>query len=499
MINKKLFQKYISKHKDVVYIVVLVFLILFAWAPLLSMIPRGNGYMYMLSHIQNWFWGRHYPLSGFSSAAAVSGVIFRTFFGADIRPYLWTELIVIMGTGVLFYWFVRVVTRKKIVAFAAALLFSVNYFGNFAMLISDCYCYFMERVLNVPFLIVSLIFLGLFFERKGIFLLLSLTFYFVGIGLGHFSFFFSGVFLFYPFFWYVIKGKKRTAWLTGARIGLSYLGITLFFLLIQQINESGFRSSWTFQEFLLNPQKYHYLEYMIRQLVYWSQYPPIVHSFFRVPFEHQNLVSVQNAISITPYVLMTYAIASIFIYKMLPQQRAMLFAVIFAAASNFYLNAYFGQYAIAYDAGSNRYLYFPTFLLAIFWSLFLWALCWKRNSWKVFIGVVILASYYLVNTTLISDNFRSVAEWNKPTKALYDYSVKTNSQREPYTLILGEYPAIKLQEAQFLTEMIGRDRVVYMSESLDMGDWRPFADKARHIIKLTYDRTCECVREERVK
>lgn len=454
----------------------------------------------MLSYVQEWFWGRQYPLTGFSSAAAIAGAIFRKFYGAHMGPYLWTELLVMLLISLLFYWFVRVLTKKRFVAFTAALIFTVSYFGNFDMLVNTCYCYFMERVLVVPLLILSLIFLQFFLERaQSKLFVISLIFYFIGVGLGHFSFLFTPIYLFYPFFWYVFKKRKRKDITRGAIVGLSYVGISILFLLLQQVHESGLRSTWTFQEFLLNPQKYHYVDNMLRQLVYWSHYPPLIRSFLDVPDFHQNILSVQNAIESTLTIAVAYIIASVVIYRKLPQQRPMLLSTMFAAAAIFFLNAYFGQYDIANQPGTNRYLYFPTFLLSMFWSLFLWAAFWKKKSWMGLVGVGILIVYYVINVTLLYDNFRAVTEWNKPTKVMYEHILKTRDRLDSNTLVLAEYPAIKLQEGQFLTELVGANQVHYISENLDVADWRPIATQSSHIIKLSYDKNCQCVVEERVK
>lgn len=456
--------------------------------------------MYMLANVQEWFWNRQFSLTGFSAAAAIAGAIFRVFFGANLSLYLWTELLVMLSIGVLFYWFVRVLTRHSVVAFAASLIFTVNYVGNFDMQVNTCYCYFMERILNVPFLIISLIFLHLFLEQnKQILLVSSLLFFFIGVGLGHFSFLFTPIFFIYPFFWFLFKRVRARYIFTGLGISLCYVGITILFLLLQQIHEAGLTAKWTFFQFLLHPMQFGYPGNMLRQLVYWSQYPTIVSSFFDTPYFHQNALSVSNAIAIAPGVAAAYIIASIVTWRALPKHRAMLLSTIIATGVIFYLNAYFGQYDIPNQPGTNRYLYFPTFLLSIFWAYFLWAVFWRKKSWRVSIGVGFLVGYYIINTTLVRDNFMAVSEWNKPTKALYEHIVTMRDLLEPNTLILGQYPAIKLQEAQFLTELIGNGNVHIMSDSLDVDDWRPIASASSHIISLIYDNECECVREEIVK
>jgi len=478
----------------------------YAWRPLPQGVLRGNGYVYMLSQVQEWFWGRPYTLTGFETAAVISGAVFRKFFGANMDLYFWTELFVILTIGVCFYAVVRILTKHRLVAFAASLIFTVNYFGNFDMLVAACYCYPMERVFNVPLLLLSFIFLLLFLERtrRGYYLV-SLFLYFLGVGLGHFSFFFAAPFLFFPFFWYVYN-KKGKMIRRGALIGISYAAIIVFFVLVQQINESGLGPTWSLWEFFLHPQKYHYIESIIAELTYWSQYPPIFFPFIqRVIFHYQTnrllhtFLTAPNAREISPYVFCTYIIATTVIYKKLFQQRAMLLTIICSTVIIFFLNAYFGQYLIANQSGSNRYLYFSTFLLAIFWSFFLWAVFWQKGSRIAIWGIVVLLGYYFINEALLSDNFREVHEWNESTKIVLGYIVHARPYLTSNTLVIGPHPEIGTQESEFLTEQIGKGGVVYLSESEDVNTLKEIASKSAQVIKLRYDKKCRCVHEEKIK
>jgi len=491
---------------DGIWLFLLLSLSWYAWRLLPQGILRGNGFMYMLPSVQKWFWGRPFTLTGFEVAAAISGAVFRKFFGANMGLYLWSELFVILTIGVCFYAVVRILTKHRLVAFAASLIFTVNYFGNFDMLVAACYCYPMERVFNVPLLLLSFIFLLLFLERtrRGYYLV-SLFLYFLGVGLGHFSFFFAAPFLFFPFFWYVYN-KKGKMIRRGALIGISYAAIIVFFVLVQQINESGLGPTWSLWEFFLHPQKYHYIESIIAELTYWSQYPPIFFPFIqRVIFHYQTnrllhtFLTAPNAREISPYVFCTYIIATTVIYKKLFQQRAMLLTIICSTVIIFFLNAYFGQYLIANQSGSNRYLYFSTFLLAIFWSFFLWAVFWQKGSRIAIWGIVVLLGYYFINEALLSDNFREVHEWNESTKIVLGYIVHARPYLTSNTLVIGPHPEIGTQESEFLTEQIGKGGVVYLSESEDVNTLKEIASKSAQVIKLRYDKKCRCVHEEKIK
>lgn len=493
--------KFLSKRKlltDVILVFLLVILFSWAWRFLLQEIIRGGGYVYLTSHFQNWWWGRPLTFTGFQAAAIISSGISLKLFGINMSLYFLAEFFILLLIAMLFYILIRLMTKNPFVAFSAALILAVNYFGNFDIIMA-CYCYLGERVIVVPFLLASFIFLHLFLEKsKKRYFIISLFFYFLGVGLGHFSVLFTAPYLFYPFFWFVFNHAKVKDIGKGILIGLFYLGLSGFFIAIQQINEAGLNNNLSIFQYLLHPQKYHYFEYMLRQLTYWSQYPPVIDAFLVGRSELHNVPSVIDAIQITPYIAIVYLLVSVLIYKKLPKQRALLFTVIFATATIFWLNPWFGQYAVATQAGANRYLYFPTFLLSIFWSLFLWAVFWK-NSWKLLVGVFILITYYVINLSLISDAFFQRAWENEPTKAIINYFVGIRKDLAKNTLVVGSYPAITLYESIFYTEQLGKGEVVFVSDDDPYTDWKKMASSSAQVIKLTYSRKCRCVKEEKLK
>lgn len=494
--------KFILKRKlvsDIILVSLLIVLFSYAWRYLLNEVIRGGGYVYLTDYFQGWWWSRQLTFTGFQTAAIISSGISMKLFGVNMFFYFLTEFFVLLLIAVLFYILIRLVTKNALVAFTASLIFSVNYFGNYDMIMA-CYCYLGERVIVVPFLLASLIFLHFFLERsKKKHFIVSVFFYILGVGLGHFSVLFTAPFLFYPFFWYLFNRLKLTDLIKGSIIGLSYLGLSGFFILIQQINESGFNKEVSLIQYLLNPQTYHYFEYMLRQLVYWSQYPILISAFLEGGKEIHNTVSVLNAIQITPYIVIIYLLASIFICKKLPKYRAMLFTVIFSTSAIFFLNPWFGQYVVATQVGANRYLYFPSFLLSIFWSLFFWAAFFKKKSWKLVIGVFLLAFYCFINIILLRDAFNERQWTNRPTKAITNHFVNMRKNLTKNTLVVGSYPAITANEAGFYTERIGKGEVIFYSEEDPYSDWRKIASISAHVIKVKYDRGCRCIKEERIK
>lgn len=496
------FLKFISKRKltiDSVLLLLLVVLSSYAWRFLPQQLIRGGDYMYLTSAMHSWWLRRPFTFTGFQTSAAVSGIIFPKLFGTNMLLYFGIELLVILLIDVLFYTLVRIITKSRFVAFSASLIVAVNYFGAFDMFYS--YTRFVERIIVVPFLLLSFLFLQLFLERYKIkHLIWSFVFYFLGNGLAHFSLIFTAPYVLYPIFWYFFTRMKEIR--KGIFIGSSYLGLSIFFVMIQRINEPGFTGRASFLEYLLHPQRYHYLSDMLRQLVYWSQYPPLIEAVLngRNGNVLQNVPSVANAIAITPFVAAFYIFTSIYVYKKLVKQRHVLFTVIFSVPVIFYLNSWFGQYNIPVQAGANRYLYFPTFLLAIFWSLFLWVAFWRNKSWKLLlIAVFILTIYYSINLTLLKGSFLQLDWVNQPTRKIVEHFIHMRKNLPKNTLVIGQYPVIGIYEAIFYTEQVGKGEVRLASENDPYDHWRNIASTSAHIIRLGYDEECQCVKEEKIK
>lgn len=489
-------KEYFNK-SDLFSIILLIVLSWYAWRLLPELTIRSDGFIYLLERTHRWFWGQKYAISGFETAAVVFGGLFSKLFGPNIPLYLWTEIIVVLLISVFFYIFVKILTKRSIVAFSGALIASSSYFGNWDMLGIHCYCFFLERVTVVPILLTSFIFLHLCLERSKLkYYFISIGTYFLGVGLAHFSVLFTPAYLLYPFFYRFFNHRKKKDIVGGGLIGISYLLLSCFFVLIQQINESGLRPTWGFFEFLFNPQKFPYFEKMIHQLVFWSQYPPLLQNIDdSYPFTY---LTVENASSIALWVVVVYIVSGVLIYLRLPKHRPILLTSIFGIATIFYLNAYFHLYDIA-QPDSSRYFYFPTFLLAIFWSYFLWAAFFQRKVYLLIaMGLLILTVYYYVNTWLIESKIKEItSNWERSTIAIFDKMRKINDSLNKGTVVIGSYPEIGPQEAEFFTEKLGKGRVVYVSE--DNPEWRSIASSSAHAIKLSYDKNCECVRQTKLK
>lgn len=486
---------------DLFLILLLLTLTYAVWSRLPEMTIRGDGFVYMLQDVHLTFFKTPLFFTGFELSAMVFGYLLPKVFGVNLPLYYWIVLFFMLAIDVLLYITIKLVTKRSIVAFAASLIFAVHYFGLWDMLTTHCYCFFLERVIPTVLLIPSFLFLHLFLEKKRRkFFIISALLYFLGIGLGHFTVLFTPFFLFYPIFWYFFKEKKIRRKLIGIAIGVSYLLQSVFFIAIQQINESGLGPrKWTFTEFLFDPEKFEYGKKIALQFVYWTQYPIVLKNYAGGIL--QAIIDVKTAESFMPHFLITYAIVAGIIYIRLPNQRHMLFTTLFGTMLIFYLNAYFNQYDMLNHSGASRYLFFPTFLLAIFWAYALCAFFWQKKNIFAIVGIFLLVGYYIVNFLLIEAAFIQLSSWNRSTRAIFDHIIATRDQLAKNTLVVTPYPEFGSQESIFFTERLGRGDVRYMSEHNpdDVDTWEKVASSSAQVFKVAYDEDCACVKQTKIK
>ncbi|OGG24503.1 hypothetical protein A3A79_04950 [Candidatus Gottesmanbacteria bacterium RIFCSPLOWO2_01_FULL_43_11b] len=481
---------------DVILVILLIVLTLYAWRLLPQTILRTDAFLFMFENIQKQYWSQQYALTAIQVGKALLAPILAKLFGPTISLYLWFELGVILLIDVLFYLLVRTVTRSRILAFSASLIASVNYFGTWDTYGTHCYCFFLERVINVPFMIISFLFLHLFLTTgKNIQYGLSLILYVVGIGLGHVELLLTPAFALYPFWWFVFKSNNRNL-RRGIFIGASFLLLSTAIVAAQQLSYGGWGPKWTLPEFLLNPQKYNYVRAMALQLVFWSDYAPLV-SYFSTSAAFVRF-SAQLAIKSLPYVFLLYPIVFLILFTRLPKFRALLVTCLTAVTIIFFLNAYVKLPEIII-ADSNRYLYFPTFFLSIFWAIALWYFFLQHKGLRLYLGIILLVIYYFASVTLLENIMRRTFVWNRPTKALYSYIVEKRNSLSPNTLVVVKSPEFAGQEGSFFTQVIGRNEVTYTTDSTVYHDWKEQVPKYDHVIRLRFDKACSCVIETRIK
>lgn len=491
-----LFKKY---WKDLFFIVLLVGLSFYAWRFLLDWFLQDQAFMYFDPVTRA---GYTASILGLISGSQVAGVLLSAILvkivGVNMPLYMWIQLIGMLSIGVLFYCVMKVITKNYFIAFSASLMYTISYFGNYTMYIMDYTAHFLERAsINVILLLLSLIFLHLFLEKgKRKYYLIAIIFYSLGILSSHFSIIITFPFFLYPLFWYFFNKKGIVK---GFVLGLSFILISGFFTYLQSIGiEPVLKNHQSFLQFVLTPQKSHYPEAMFRQLIYWSQYPSVIKAMLGGinPFAFFNPVT---PLLFKQYIIIGYITAIYVIYKSLVNKRALLLTTIFGTASIFLFNLYLGRYDPFYTGGSSRYLYFPTFPLVIFWSLFLWSLLKNRNLVLKLIAIVILTGYYIINVRLLYLNYIRDLGPVVPQKAFFNHIITTRNKLKPGTLVIVPFPHFGSYEGPFFTYQLGKGQVRYMSALPVISEWPKHASTSAHVISLKFDTQCQCVVEEKIK
>ena len=135
---------------DFVLLGIIIFISLTTWYSLTEGILGGDSFLYLLYSYKTAFWKQPFAIGSFEASAVTYGNLFSRLFGVTFPLYFWAELIVMNIINILFYVFVFILTKKRLVAFTATLFLAVNYFGNWDMYSNHSYTFFLERIINAP-------------------------------------------------------------------------------------------------------------------------------------------------------------------------------------------------------------------------------------------------------------------------------------------------------------------------------------------------------------
>lgn len=482
------------------FLILLIAISAYTWRFIPQQVIRGDGFVYLISKTQHDFFSRDFFYTGFELSAASFGWLFSRLYSINISWYWWTAYIVMLVTHVFFYWLAITIFKKPLLAFVASVFFALNYFGAWDIYSSHCYCFFLERIIPALFLLPAAVYLHRFLEKRkkrdGI---VSLILYFLGIGVGHWSVFVTALFFFYPVSCalFPIRGKGKSK---DALIGGLYVGITVFFILIQRVHESGFHIASPV-DFFFHPEVSLWPQKVIRQFVHWTQYPVFVQGDLYTSL-FSKISDDKSIVAITPYIFSLYGFIFLVMYAYLPQKRALLLTTLLGTASIFFVNALFGQYDVMYQPGSNRYLYYPTMLLSLFWTLFIAFLIKKQHIVFTGIAVVLVSGFMVTNISLIRESYTDSLGYNRSTKAVYDYIQIKSSILPRDTLVVGPYDEIGVYEAVFFTEQLTQEGIKVMSAYNTYAEtnmWERTASTSANVVRLFYRRSCNCIGEEWLK
>ena len=481
------------------YLFILSIVTVYLWYPLTQLVLQWESYTYL--NRQGYlplFTDTWLSFANFDVQSMLTGVILSNLFGLNMPLYFWVEIFSILSINISVFFLTKTLTKNSASAFIASFMFSVYFFGT-EFFAPNYYATFLQRViLNVPLLLVSFIFLHRFLaEKKTKYYSLSILLFFLSIFIAHFGILLTFPILLYPIFWEVFPSFRFRSFLRGLFISSPYIVTVIFFLLIQRFWGENVGPKEHIIYFLTHPEIYHYVEGAARQLVYMSQYPSVIQAIMS---RHSPFVFV-DATSTYKFVfpiLLTYIIGFFVIWKKEKKYRALLLTIVSALIISLIINIYLNRFDFLNAAGLNRYYYYPSFLLAIFWSLLITVVIKKK---RFFIIGSILFGFFLINAVLFRQYFLDLKRYSLPTIKLYKYILSNYYQLPSDSLVIvGPTPDFGPYEAKFFTQQLGEERnIVYKTKNFAYSDWRPLATVSAHLLTLTFNADCSCVKKETLR
>jgi len=487
---------------DILYIFILSITTICIWYPLVNLVLTWESYTYISSHFYlPLFTNTWISFGNFDVQSMFTGSILSKLIGTNMPIYFGVEIFFILIINICMYFLGKTLIGSKKAGFIASFLFSVYFFG-IGFFAPNYYATFLQRIiLNVPILLISFIFLHRYLaEKNAKFYIVSIVLFILSIFIARFGIFLSFFVLLYPFFWELLLSFNLRSFIRALLISLPYMLTIVFFLKIHKLYGDAIGPKESIMVFLAHPEKYHYIENVIRQLVNMSSYPSVIQAIRleRSPFAFLDPASTfKFAIPIT----LTYIISILTIWIKDKKHRALLLTIVSSLILSLFVNVYLDRFDVQKAAGMNRYYYYPSFILAIFWSLFIVSV-FKKNKLinKLIIGAILLG-FYLINAALFQQYFSDLDRYSITTKKIYEYIVHNGSQLPQNSFIIVS-PGAEFgpYEARFFTEQIGKKRdILFRTENLGWGDWRPIASSSAHVLRLNYNEACSCVQEEILK
>ncbi len=435
--------------------------------------------------------------ANFEVQSMLAGAFLSKYIGLNMALYFWVEIFFILIINISVYFLVKTLTDKSLTAFIAAFLFTVYFFG-IGFFLPNWYATFVQRVIfNLPLLLLSFLFLHRFLaENKVNYYIISISLFFLSIFLAQFGILFSYSIILYSIYWEVLRSFRIRSLLRGLLISFPYVVIVIFFLLIQQKFGENVGSKYNLFYFLFHPGTYHYVEGVARQLVYMSQYPSVVQAMKsgRHPLAFTDPVSTYKFVF---PILLTYGMGSILIWVRGKEYRPLLLTIVSGIVISLFINILLDRFDFRSAAGVNRYYYYPSILLSMYWALLLTTIV-KRGKFIIIGGA--LLGFFLVNAALFRQFFGDLHQYSVPTAQLYQYIVRNFDQLPPHSyVIVGPTADFGPYETTFITEQLGEKRgITFSTENASYPKGKP-PPTAIDVLKLTYDKQCSCVQKEILK
>src|SRR5574341_2136126 len=150
--------------RHVLAIITLAAITLLTWYKILFEVFKGEGYTYF--GIRFATLSKMDKLIGHDTGARLVFGVLENLFKDNLFLYQVFALLTLVALSILFYLLVWEISRKRTIAFIAALLFSVSFNGTFQMMAIGNYQFFVQRVIYFLLLFPSGLFLVKFLRTR---------------------------------------------------------------------------------------------------------------------------------------------------------------------------------------------------------------------------------------------------------------------------------------------------------------------------------------------
>lgn len=491
----------IQKYRDIRYLLIISLATLYLWHPLLDLVLQWEGYLYLIPDETNNFFkkfinniGAYYTY--FNLQGMFLGDVMTRIFGTHMKLYFTFEIGSILLTNIAIFFLAKTLLKNSFASFLATVIFASNYFALADIHRPNLYAgVFLERLpINIPLMIFSFMLLHNYLEQNRVRLyVLSVALYIVAVFISHYSIFFAFPFFCYPFFFRLFRSRRFKNQVLSLLLALPYIFIILFFI----SSGSAPVPKRSLIEFLFSPQISHYPEEIVRQLVYISQIPIVIKALF----SGYRPLEFSTPHELTPFILPTlivYFAGFVFVYKKKKQYRALLFAILCTTLAMLFSNTFTAtRLNVLGSAVSNRYFFIPSMFTSIYWAIVLTTIFARKQMVATFITIV----FFIVNAITFMHHFTELQASTKKTEAITTY-ISQNITKFPQQSLIVVGPSVDFgpYDADFFTYHLGRDKkIIFMTEYIAYGDWRPLASSSAHLIYLNFEDQCNCVNQRVAK
>ncbi len=468
---------------EIILIILLLFLPLFTWRHLPTLQFQGEGFYYftrmdqtlsiksVIGPLQEY--RKHYEAFAISFFNLV-GPIFKD----QVDLYMWFMFIVMLLIDFTFYILVRVVTGGKLTAAVAFILFSLSFIGTYDMYSSGGYQYFIQRGILLLPLFISFIFLYKYIKSKKIgFFIIALALYLMSIIMGFYGTWFLAPFIFYPLF-------KKFFWLpVPFLIGNYYI--------VQDSNYAFPRDSIV--ELL-----FHKTGFIASGVIHQLTVLTLPFGWYK-PLAQMTTHSISD--NLWPYIfgptlVFLYGGGIMLVKKSYPKGIDLALTAFVSLLSMLFFNLYLNAGATFSILVASRYFYYPSAMLALFWSLVIVS-AFKEGNSKLKVTVALILSFWIVgNIVAVKEAFKDDYQKHKNNYDTISTLKKWSPQmhEEPSYLILPY--KIGAYGGEFAKRFYVNQASFVAIEKLNEVNYQELAKRKvdpRRLFVLHYDETSETV------